>query len=193
MKGRTRRRLEPDARREEILAAAERLLRQKPANAVRIEDIVREAGAAKGTFYLYFSSFEALLSALRERIFAEFDARYPLPADPARVTDWPKLVDALAAGFVDFTLALGGLHHALFHGPVAEPSPSNAAARIRALIEAGMKVGAFAKLEPGPTARLIFAMLHEAVDTIEAGEDRASVLRALRVLLHRCLFAPSRA
>jgi AcrR family transcriptional regulator len=186
-KRKIRRRLEPDARREEILKAAERLLRRSAASEVRVEDIVREAGAAKGTFYLYFPSFEALLSALRERVFAEFDARYPLPADPGRVTDWLELVDALATGFVDYTLGLGGLHRALFHGSVA-PSPSlRASARIVRLIEFGIAARAFAKLDPEPTARLVFAMLHEAVDTIEAGEDRALVLCALRTLLRRSL------
>jgi AcrR family transcriptional regulator len=189
-KRKVRRRLEPDARREELLAAAERLLRRNAAETVRVEDIVREAGAAKGTFYIYFPSFEALLSALRDRIFANFDTRYPLPVEPSRVTDWPKLIDALATGFVDFTLALGGLHQALFHGSTPQESPRfGASARIAALIASGIEAGAIAQLDPEPTARLIFAMLHEAVDAIDAGEDRARVLGALCALLRRSLLA----
>lgn len=34
----------------------------------RVEDVTREAGLAKGTFYLYFESREALTEALRERL-----------------------------------------------------------------------------------------------------------------------------
>ena len=179
--------MEPDARREEILVAAERILRRSAANDVRVEDIVREAGAAKGTFYLYFPSFDALLVALRERVFVEFDARYPLPA---AVKDWSRLSDFLAAGFVDFTLGLGGLHHALFHGTAMQALESfGAVSRIAAFIEAGMKAGAFTKLDAQPVARLTFAMLHEAVDAIEAGEDRPRVLRSLHKVFHRILLA----
>jgi len=152
-----------------------------------VEDIVREAGAAKGTFYLYFPSFDALLVALRERVFAEFDTRYPLPA---AVKDWGSLSDSLATGFVDFTLGLGGLHHALFHSTAMQTLESfGAVSRIAAFIEAGMKARAFTKLDAQPMARLIFAMLHEAVDAIEGGEDRARVLRSLHTLLHRVLLA----
>jgi AcrR family transcriptional regulator len=187
---RLRRRLEPEVRREEILAAAWRILRRSAPNEVRVQDIVREAGAAKGTFYLYFPSFEAMLDALRERVFAEFNARYPLPADSAGVADWSGLIDSLATGFVDFALELGGLHRALFHGAAPQALQSfGASARIAAVIQAGLEARAFAQVDPQPAARIIFAMLHEAVDAIEAGADRAAVLLTLRSLLRRGLLA----
>jgi AcrR family transcriptional regulator len=189
-----RRRLDPDARRLEILDAAERVLRRRGTDTVRVEDVVREARAAKGTFYLYFASWEDLLLALRGRIFERFDAQFPLLADPSRITDWPKLIDAMAIGFIDYTLSLGGLHKAIFHGPIVlrtNPEHGSAVDRIAPLIEAGAKKGAFAKVDAHTTAQLLFAMLHEAVDAIEAGQDRGRVVRAVRALLSRCLLAES--
>lgn len=166
------------------------MLRRRGTGAVRVEDIVREARAAKGTFYLYFASWDDLLLALRERIFTRFDERYPLPADSNRAMDWLKLVDTMAIGFIDYTLTLGGLHRAVFHGPVALGAISEhrgAVGRIASLIDTGAKAGAFAKVDAQTTAQLLFAMLHEAVDAIEAGQDRSRVVRAVRALLSRCL------
>ena len=185
-----RRRLDPDARRLEILDAAERVLRRRSVETVRVEDVMREARAAKGTFYLYFASWDDLLEALRARIFARFDERFPPRTGAKSRADWMKLVDTMAMGFIDYTLALGGLHRAIFHGPpAATAGQDSATARIASLIEAGAKAGAFAKVDAETTVQLLFAMLHEAVDAIEAGQDRSRVLRTVRALLARCLAA----
>jgi AcrR family transcriptional regulator len=51
-----RRRLNLEVRRQQIIEAAERLLKQNGPD-VRVEDVEREAAAAKGTFYLYFPTW----------------------------------------------------------------------------------------------------------------------------------------
>ena len=54
-----------------ILDSAERLFRRYGVKRTSIEDVAREAGIAKGTFYLYYSSKEELFTArprLLERI-----------------------------------------------------------------------------------------------------------------------------
>ena len=56
-----RRRLKPEARKLEIVEAAERLLQAGGGARVRVEDVVREAGVAKGTFFLYFPTLDDLL------------------------------------------------------------------------------------------------------------------------------------
>lgn len=58
---RTRRK---DARPAELLAAALDCFVEKGFAATRMEDIARRAGVAKGTFYLYFPSKEAVFEAL---------------------------------------------------------------------------------------------------------------------------------
>jgi AcrR family transcriptional regulator len=92
-----RRRLKPEARKLEIVEAAERLLQAGGAR-VRVEDVVREAGVAKGTFFLYFPSLDDLLETIRTRIVSEFDSLNPLPTEVEGPVDWPALVESQAAG-----------------------------------------------------------------------------------------------
>src|SRR3954447_7001761 len=51
----TRRRLSPDARRAELLAAGERIFTLKPYDEVSIEDIAETAGISKNLLYHYFA------------------------------------------------------------------------------------------------------------------------------------------
>ncbi len=70
-----RRRLAPEQRRLELLEAGERIIRRKGSNA-RVEDIVQAANASKGTFYVYFETWESFLLELRHRVFQDLDARF---------------------------------------------------------------------------------------------------------------------
>jgi AcrR family transcriptional regulator len=189
---RPRRRLHPEARKLEIVEAAERLLQAQGAR-VRVEDVVREAGVAKGTFFLYFPTWDDLLEAVRHRLVSEFDTAYPLPIEADGPVDWPRLVEEQAAAFIDFTLARRGLGEAIFHSDFAERRPlaDNAILRLSAVIRAGQEAEAFGPVDPEPTARLLFAAIHEAADAVADGADRVAVLAALRGLLRRAL-APDR-
>ncbi len=51
-------------RREHILAEASRIFSQRAYSDIRVQDIVAATGLAKGTFYLYFPTKEALFLAL---------------------------------------------------------------------------------------------------------------------------------
>jgi len=53
-------------KREQILQAAIVVLSEKGLEKTKISDIVKEAGVAQGTFYLYFSSKNVLLPAIAE-------------------------------------------------------------------------------------------------------------------------------
>jgi AcrR family transcriptional regulator len=178
-----RRRLKPAIRRLEILEAAARVMRRMGA-AANVEEVAREAKAARGTFYLYFPSWEELALELRRLVFAEFARRgaefTQAPADG----DWAGQVDRLALAFVDFTLALGGLHEALFHGPGSQlPAGAcqhTAAPLMSDVLVAGTRAGGFAVSDPEATARLIYAVMHETVDAICGGQDRERSLAAMR-------------
>lgn len=185
-----RRRLSPEARRLEVIEAAERLLSVEGAQ-VRVEDVGREAGAAKGTVYVYFATWEDLLEAIRARSFARFHARLPLPSEVDGPVDWPALMDRLAIAFVDFNLELGGLHDVLFHSDFARNRPIPAeeapAAYLAAIIKAGQEAGSFAGVDPEPVARLLFAVAHEAADSVRGGADPARTLTALRAMIRATL------
>ncbi|MDB5470607.1 MAG: hypothetical protein JWR84_2167 [Caulobacter sp.] len=183
-----RRRLQPEARKLEIVEAAERLLRVDGAQ-VRVEDVVREAGVAKGTFFLYFPTWDDLLESIRDRLVSEFSTNYPLPTEVDGPVNWPALVEWLACAFIDFTLSRRGLGEAIFHSDFAERRPlaDNGATQLAAIIRAGQEAAAFGAVDPDPTARLLFAATHEAADAIADGADREAVLAALRSLLRRAL------
>jgi AcrR family transcriptional regulator len=182
-----RRRLAPHARKLEIVEAAERLMLAH-GDQVRVEDVVREAGVAKGTFFLYFPTWDDLLSTIRDRLVAEFDALHPMPSADGPV-DWRGLLETQAIAFIDFTLARQGFGAAIFHTDFAERRPfaDNAVVRLAGVIRAGQAAKAFGSVNPEPTARLLFAVIHEAADAIAAGDDREAMLEALRQLMRRSL------
>jgi AcrR family transcriptional regulator len=62
---RTRSRAE---RRQQLLDAAIAVFSSKGLGAASVDDIVREAGLAKGTFYLYFATKDDLVGAVAERL-----------------------------------------------------------------------------------------------------------------------------
>jgi AcrR family transcriptional regulator len=190
-----RRRLKPDARRLEIIEAAEKLLKRHGAE-VRVEDVVAQAKAAKGTFYAYFDSWDDLLDTIRQRTIAELEkAAKPIVASGPG-TDWTRLLPALALLLIDFITASGGLHDALFHSDFTRKRPmapeTRLAARIADILRAGMAAGAYVKLDPEPTGQLVSAVIHETADQILAGADRARSVEALNRLLHRLVVVESR-
>lgn len=183
-----RRRLSPEARKREIVEAAERLLQVHGAR-VRVEDVVRAAGVAKGTFFLYFPSWDDLLETVRDRLVSEFDAAYPLPSEVEGPVDWPRLVEQQAGAFIDFSLSRRGIGEAVFHSDFAERRPlaDHAVVRLAAVIRAGQEAEAFGPADPEPTARLLYAAIHEAADAVAGGADRGAMLAALQALLRRAL------
>ena len=64
----TRRTETETVRREQILAAARKVFREKGYDGTTIADIVQTAGVAQGTFYLYFSSKRDAFLALSQQL-----------------------------------------------------------------------------------------------------------------------------
>jgi len=185
-----RRRLTPEARRLEILEAAEKLLR-RDGTAVRVEDIVAEAGASKGTFFVCFATWDDMLDAVRARLGPEYAKRVPPVPDPAIPRDWTRVLPDLAAAVVDFVLSMDKLHEVLFHSAftLARPLPPERkpAAHIAAVLRAGQAAGAFPALDNEAAANLIFAMIHETADAVAAGADRERMSGALDAMLRRAV------
>ena len=55
-------------RRNQLLKAARKVFRDNGFEGATIADIVREAGVAQGTFYIYYSSKRAAAVALRDEL-----------------------------------------------------------------------------------------------------------------------------
>ncbi len=69
---RKRKILRPEERREELLAAASKVFSEKGYRTAGVNDIIAEAGVARGTFYHYFESKKEVFLALIERYFTRF-------------------------------------------------------------------------------------------------------------------------
>lgn len=74
-------------RKEQILAAAQRVLREKGYDNSTISDIVKEAGVAQGTFYLYFDSKKAAVMELALKLMDEITLRLKPAMDPTLTFD----------------------------------------------------------------------------------------------------------
>jgi AcrR family transcriptional regulator len=57
-----------------LLESAERLLAERPLADIAVEDILKDAGVSRASFYFYFESKHATVAALLERIIDEIHA-----------------------------------------------------------------------------------------------------------------------
>lgn len=124
---RARREEDKQARQDAILAAAERLFERQDYASLRMDDIAREAGLAKGTLYLYFATKEEVFLELETRTIGAWLDRLEaqLPQLPARLS--PELFATLFGELLGAEPRLLGLL-ALLHS-VLERNVSAAAAR----------------------------------------------------------------
>src|SRR5687768_6132105 len=74
-RGRRMRRTTGDERERAILVTAERLLEERALHEISVDDLARGAGISRPTFYFYFSSKEAVLLTLLDRMVEEARGR----------------------------------------------------------------------------------------------------------------------
>lgn len=79
----------PHTRRIALMDAAEQLFLTQGIHATRIEDITTAAQVAKGTFYIYFPSRDALLEALQQRFMSAFCQRIDAALAQCPHDHWP--------------------------------------------------------------------------------------------------------
>ncbi|MBN1321933.1 MAG: TetR/AcrR family transcriptional regulator [Thermoleophilia bacterium] len=190
-----RRRLKPEVRRAELVDAALSVLRSRDPAEVRVEDVTQAAGAAKGTFYLYFSSWSDLLAAVRDRVFSDITSQvFDGFAVVGTADQWWVALEEQSARFIDFHVELGNLHQAIFHGPVTEhPMEAEFSADrvISRLLRQGMALGACRQVDADIAAPLVFSLLHATADGIVRSGGREERLKALLVLLRAWLSVPT--
>ena len=191
----SRRRLKPEARRTELIEAALTVLRGREPGEVRIEDVTRAAGAAKGTFYLYFSSWNELMTAVRDHVLNAYIERLlDRFASVGTAAEWWTALDEECSRFVDFHLELGTVHKAIFHGddPDSSLQADHSDQRLIArLIRQGVALRACRPVDEDTAAPLVFALLHSTADSVSRGGERESRLEVLITLLHRWLATPA--
>lgn len=169
----------PHTRRAALMDAAEHLFLTQGVRATRIEDITAAAQVAKGTFYIYFKSRDALLLALQQRFMVTFCERIETALAHCPPDDWESQLRTW------FTTALDGLlgqiarHDMLFQdvrpnqdrqlmadNPVIE--------QLCALLQNGVQANAWHTPDPRMMALMMFHAMHGLADEALAQENAES-------------------
>jgi len=184
---RTRR---PEARPDQILDAAERLLVAEGGAAMTMDGVATAAGVGKGTIYHYFRSKADLLSALRNRYLARAVTR----AEQAAGLPGGAAMDRVER-FVDVLLesigANGALIWILFHETAIEEDDELAAVYepLLALVTEGAEKGEFPISDPAFTTGFILHGLHGTVESafhngvVDPGQLQSGIRSAIRAIL----------
>lgn len=185
-----------ELRREELLDAAQQLFLDKGIGATSIDDIASAAQVAKGTFYLYFPSKEALLHALQERFVAGFVERLEIAMERCGPDRWRLRLQAWVKTIIEGYLDNVRLHDVIFHElqPYDRHAMSNNSAidQLTTLLGEGAKAGAWLAEEPRATAVMFFHALHGGVDAAIADSKkihRAKLIRSTTTFIERALNA----
>jgi AcrR family transcriptional regulator len=139
-----------EARRAELVSAAATVFAQRGVANTAVSDIVKAAGVAQGTFYLYFDSKDAAVLAVVERI-----ADAIIEKSAARVAGESSAVDKLLglrgvlaeAGSVPEATELIELMHLpenrLLHDRLAEGLTPGLVSLLETIVEQGIAEGVF--------------------------------------------------
>ena len=182
-------------RRAELVEAAAAVFSSKGVSATSVDDIVRAAGVAKGTFYLYFATKDDAVSAVATWMVQRVADRIAeVAGDPSR-----SPVDRLLAfgaevvqvGQEPYERDLIEVFHRpenrLLHDRMSERALERLKPAVAAIIADGMDVGQFRRQDPVRAAACVlacFGSLHEVVsdpgDVPDAIDElNAFVLRGL--------------
>jgi AcrR family transcriptional regulator len=162
-------------KRSRILNAAQGLFLRYGVKRIALDDVVREAGIATGTLYLYFDSKDALFAAIAERLCAEMFSNAE-EAITSSTSITPRIVGCLDA-------YIGSMHRLTAQSPhIAELTESKEAVaagiydtfnrKIRDLLRKVLREGG---IERGDAMEMFFAA---AIGTLETGDTAAKPYRA---------------
>lgn len=153
------------ARRTLLMDAAVRILDQKNIIDATVDDIVQEAGVARGTFYIYFKDKYDILMALSERLNEQLFAESHLILD--RNMPPFERIRASLRSVLDAWTRHAGLYRsltqmALGRADFLELNQQNRAVfirRIRSDIERSIERGHAKPIDPAVTAKALAAMM----------------------------------
>lgn len=148
--------------------AAQALFLERGFAATSVDEIVKAADVAKGTFYLHFKSKDEMLQALQARFVATFCEDIRDALETCAPQDWHGRLDvwieATVRGYLDRVM----LHDLVFHESrsvhrhMKHDTP--VILQLSALLENGAEKGAWAVKNAPLTAVMLFHALHGAVD-----------------------------
>jgi AcrR family transcriptional regulator len=182
-------------RREDLVDAAVRVFAEQGVVATSVDDIVRAAGVAKGTYYLYFESRDAIVTAVAERLVgsvaaamtASLEARDRPAAD--RIRGVARAMTTVGAGPSDREL-IELIHepaNLAIHDRLTGAITTRVAAEMAAVIEDGIAAGEFPDQDPRVAASFVLATFGAVHDMVTSPDELEPVLEALNRFVLRGL------
>lgn len=174
-------------RRQELVDAAVAVFSAKGVSAASVDDIVRAAGVAKGTFYLYFMTKDDAVNAVAAAMVEGVAARVEAAATDSGRSPVERLL-AFGAGIgnvgdepyeVELVEVFHRPENRLLHDRIGERALVRLAPVIAAIIADGIQAGQFRVQDPRSAATYVmacFGSIHEVVS------DPADVPEAIREL-----------
>ena len=173
-------------KRNRILDAAQNLFLRYGVKRTALDDVVREAGIAKGTLYLYFDSKDALFAAVAEQLCAEV-LRNAEEAIASSSSNASRIVGCLDA-------YIGSMHRLTAQSPhIVELTESKEALAAAIYGAFNRKMGDLLRkvlrdsgIERGDAVDMFFAA---AIGTLKTGDSAAKPYRARLTALTEVLVA----
>jgi AcrR family transcriptional regulator len=158
----------PETRAVALMDAAERLFISKGIATTSIDDIAAGAQVAKGTFYLYFPSKEAMLGALQQRFVDTFCERLQNAMDRHRPDDHHARLKAWVETGLEIYLDNVALHDVVFHEYRPEDrrmrNDNAVITQLVGLLKRGDAAGVWEVEDATLTGVILFNALHGVAD-----------------------------
>lgn len=167
---------EHTVRRDEILDSAQRLINTKGYEQMTVQDILDELQIAKGTFYHYFDSKQALLEAFIERMIEAMEHIFRSVVDTPQLTALDKLnrFFALLGQYktTEQTVMRTILRvwytddNALVRQKMRTATLERVAPLFAAVIHQGIEEGSLTTRYPDEAAEVVFSLAQDMVDIL---------------------------
>lgn len=182
----------PDQRRREILEAATELFAERGFDVTTVQEIAMRAGAAAGTVYLYFSSKEAILDALRDDFEAGLiDRVATIAADvlaeedaTGEIVSYQEVAERLIDGMVAYSVESQRSTEVLARHKArdianAMPLESGLNEVLSRVIREGIRLGYVHTSDPGMAAYLLNLAAATAIGHAIASQDDEMLRRVV--------------
>ena len=152
-----------EATRQKLLDAAESLFGRNGFHATSVTDVVRRAGVAQGTFYLYFESKESVFTELVRHL--SHSLRQAIAEDVAGLDDRLAVEEAGLRSFLRFAARHRDLYRIVFESQYIDPDVyrwyyERLAAGWAEGLSAAMDDGQIRRLHPETVAYVLMGAAH---------------------------------
>jgi AcrR family transcriptional regulator len=184
-----------EVRRKELIQAAVAVFSAKGVAAASVDDIVRAAGVAKGTFYLYFATKDDAVNAVASAMVEGVAERVQAVVTDATRSPVERLL-GFGAGVRDvgdepYERELIGVFHRpenrVLHDRIGGQALLRLAPVIAAIIADGIEAGQFRQQDPHRAAAYVMACFGALHEVVRAPEDVPAAIDELSKFVLRGL------